>query len=345
MKKTLAIILAMVMVIGLAACSGTGSTAPTENTKAPAAAAAAPAADEPATATHNVGMTISSLSNVTWAAQVAEIEAQLSAMGWGFTCVVHDEDPVKATTQIENFVNSNCDIIIINGCTTGGVEDAVAAAQAAGVKIVLDASPIEGVTEDVLYVNDNYGAGFLGGVALGEWFNEVYGEDHKAIIGAMTFGTEDSLIRGGRTKGQIEGLESVHPNYEVVAWADVFTAAETMTETENMLSAHPDIEAILNWGDSMALGCLEAAKGMGIDESKFAIISIDGTEELCESIASGSAIIQSTSLGGPTEQGADMVKILLDLVNDNLPADKTYYSPNLSVTRANVDEFLNSSTN
>lgn len=343
MKKTLAIILALVMAISLAACSGTESTAPTEKTNVPAATTAAPAAEEPGAETHNVGMTISSLSNVTWAAQVAEIESQLSAMGWGFTCVVHDEDPVKATTQIENFVNSGCDIIIINGCTTGGVEDAVASAQAAGVKIVIDASPIEGVTEDALYVNDNYGAGYLGGVALGEWFNEVYGEDHKAIIGAMTFGTEDSLIRGGRTKGQIEGLESVHPNYEVVAWADVFTAAETMTETENMLSAHPEIEAILNWGDSMALGCLEAAKGMGVDESKFAIISIDGTVELCQSIASGSAIIQSTSLGGPTEQGADMVKILLDLVNGNLPENKTYYSPNLSVTRDNVEEFLTSS--
>jgi len=338
MKKTLAVILALVMVLGLAACSGTSSAAPTAASQAPAENTASPAA--PAEGTHNVGMTISSLSNVTWAAQVAEIESELKEMGWGFTCVVHDEDPVKATTQIENFVNSGCDIIIINGCTTGGVEDAVAAAQAAGVKIVLDASPIDGVTEDVLYVNDNYGAGYLGGVALGEWFNEVYGEDHKAIIGAMTYGTEDGLVRGGRTKGQIEGLASVHPNYEVVAWADVFTAAETMTETENMLSAHPDIEAILNWGDSMALGCLEAAKGMGIDEGKFAIISIDGTVELCESIASGSAIIQSTSLGGPTEQGADMVRILLDLVNGDLPEDKTYYSPNLSVTRENVEEFL-----
>lgn len=341
MKKALALILALTMVFCLAACGSSGTPAATEAPKDTTAAAAD--AGTASGTTHNVGMTISSLSNVTWAAQVAEIESELKELGWGFTCVVHDEDPVKATTQIENFVNSNCDIIIINGCTTGGVEDAVAAAQAAGVKIVLDASPIEGVHEDVLYVNDNYGAGYLGGVALGEWFNEVYGEDHKAIIGAMTYGTEDSLIRGGRTKGQIEGLESVHPNYEVVAWADVFTAADTMTETENMLSAHPDIEAILNWGDSMALGCLEAARGMGIDESKFAIISIDGTVELCREIAAGSAIIQSTSLGGPTEQGADMVKILLDLVNDNLSEDKTYYSPNLSVTRENVEEFLDSS--
>ena len=60
-----------------------------------------------------------------------------------------------------------------------------------------------------------------------------------------------------RTDGQIDGLKETHPNFEIVATGNPKDNSTAMDETENILTAHPETEAIFNWGDSMALGTLE----------------------------------------------------------------------------------------
>ena len=111
-----------------------------------------------------------------------------------------------------------------------------------------------------------------------------------------------------------------------------------MEDTESVLTAHPEIEAIFNWGDSMALGTLEVVRSQGKDESKFCIVSVDGTQEALVEIKAGSALKMSASLGGPEEQGSDMVKMLKAYVEGT--NEDHYYSPTIAVDASNVDEYL-----
>ena len=90
----------------------------------------------------------------------------------------------------------------------------------------------------------------------------------------------------------------------------------------------------------MALGTLEAVRAMGIDESEFCIVSVDGTEEACNEIMEGSALKMTCSLGGPKEQGAQMVEMLKAYVEGT--NEDHYYSPNIAVDATNAKEYLES---
>lgn len=284
--------------------------------------------------TYNVGITIQDLSNATWAAQVNEITKRAEEEGWAVTAVQHTNDPQKCVTQIENFTSNECDFIFIQSSAADAIKDTCKAAQEKGICIVGTGTGFD--FADMNYTNDNYDAGVRCGRALGEWINETFGEDYNIKIGQSTYDQIPEVTQ--RTDGQIDGLTEVHPNFELVATDHPTDSSTAMSETENMLTANPDIEALFCWGDSMALGTLEAVRSMGYDESKFGIVSVDGTDEAVAEIAAGSALKMSCSLGGPIVQGDqqfDMMKEWIAGTNED-----HYYSPNITITYKNVEEYL-----
>ncbi len=337
MKKFLACLLALTLIFALCACAGqTQNDSQNQTNEDPSDATDSNVSNSPDGKAHAVGITVQDLANVTWAQQIEAMTDECATMGWTVTAVQNDGDAAKTITQIENFVNAGCDFIFIQSFTGQAIADAIEAAQAAGVCVIGTGTTLE--QADINYVNDNYEAGYLGGVALGEWVNETFGEDHNIAIGQFWLDL-DMPGATDRSDGQIDGLTETHPNFELVAMDSTPADASTaMTATENMMAAHPEIQAICNWGDSMALGTLEVIRSKGIDESQFAIISVDGTKEACEEIAAGSALIMSCSLGGPVEQGlaqVDIMRAYLEGTNEDL-----YYSPNEAVTKANVEEYM-----
>ncbi len=186
------------------------------------------------------------------------------------------------------------------------------------------------------YTNDNYLAGYYCGEFLGNWANETFGEDYVLKVAQYQYDEMTEIT--DRTDGQIAGLEATHPNYEIVAVANPTDSATAMEATESVLTAHPEIEAIFNWGDSMALGTLEVVRSQGIDEDLFCIVSVDGTDEALAEIKAGSALKMTASLGGPEEQGSDMVKMLVAYVEGT--NEDHYYSPTIAVDASNVDDYL-----
>lgn len=284
--------------------------------------------------TYSVGISVQDLSNATWATQINTITEKCEEMGWTVTAVQHNNDAAKTITQIENFVSSGCNFIMIQSSAADAIKDAALAAQEQGVCIIGTGTGLD--FADMNYTNDNYDAGYLDGKAMGEWINETFGEDYEIQIAQMLYDQIPEVTE--RTDGQIAGLTEVHPKFEVVANGHPTDAATAMSETENILTAHPDIQAIFNWGDSMAMGSLEAVRAMGYDESKFCIVSVDGTQEALEEIKAGSALKMSCSLGGPVEQGIQQVEMLKAYVEGT--NEDHYYSPNIPIDASNVDEYL-----
>ena len=332
MKKLLIGILVLVMLFSVAACGNSAVTteqAPVQQGEVSPETAVAPEENT----THAVGFTISDLSNPTWAAMTDVIESECEARGWTFTAIQHDGDGAKIIQTVENFISTGCDFIVLETGMEEAVADVLQQAKDAGCCIVAAGTPLQ--IADINLLNDNYDAGYLSGVALGKWFNEVYGEDHEALIAQMVF---DYDIITDRTNGQLDGLASVHPNYRVVATGYPEDAATAMTETENILTAHPEIEAITHWGDSMALGSLETARAMGYTADNFALVSIDGTKEACAEIKAGSSLIASTSMGTPEGQGQFIFDVLLNYTNGIF--EETSLLPNTLVDASNVDEYL-----
>ncbi|MCI8550083.1 MAG: substrate-binding domain-containing protein [Lachnospiraceae bacterium] len=344
MKKLVAVLLAGLMVLSLAACGG-GDSKETEAKKETAAKTEAPAdaAETKAEGTaaapekkdsYSVGITIQDLSNATWATQVNTITEKCEELGWTVTAVQHDNDAQKCITQIENFTNSGCDFIFIQSSAAEAIEDAVKAAQDKGICVIGTGVALD--FADMNYTNDNYDAGYRCGQAIGNWANETFGEDHKLMVAQFLYDEIAEVTQ--RTDGQLDGLKETHPNFEVVANAHPTDSATAMTETENVLTAHPEIEVIFNWGDSMALGSLEAVRSMKREDENMAIVSVDGTDEAVTEIAAGSSLIMSCSLGGPEEQGIqqfDMLQAYIAGTNED-----HYYSPNITIDRSNAKDYV-----
>ena len=183
-------------------------------------------------------------------------------MGWSVTATQNNSDAAKTITQIENFITSGRDFIIIQSGEGEAIADVIKTAQSKGICVIGDGTAIKGA--DMNYTNDNREAGRLCGVAMGNWINETFGKDYNIKIAQFQY-SEIPEVQD-RTDGQIDGLKETHPNFEIAATGNPKDNSTAMDETENILTAHPETEAIFNWGDSMALGTLEVVRSKGIDE-------------------------------------------------------------------------------
>ena len=133
MKKILALILALVMVIGLVAC-GTTEPAPTE--AAPAATEAAPAATEAAPAdsegSNLVGVAMPTKDLQRWIQDGDNMKAQLEAAGYSVDLQYAANDIPTQVSQIENMIANGCEVLVIasiDGEALGTVLDQAKAAK------------------------------------------------------------------------------------------------------------------------------------------------------------------------------------------------------------------------
>lgn len=300
-KKVISLLLVAAMTaVALVGCGGgaasSGSSAPAEKTEeaAPAeggdAAAEAPAEEAaPADSTGNtegvqaspdfyakadmsvlsgkkLGITIQSLQNAYWAGVMSALEEQLTAAGAEYTILACDDNSATQIGQIENFISSGCDLIMVHPADANAVEDACAQAQAAGIKTMCWDDPM--TNTDANWILDNTYLGHEIGVLAGQFINEHYSADNKAQV--MVIGYPQTKILLERANGIKEGLaETCDGKYEIVSEQEGIEANKAQTNVETALQANPDIKVVAGIGAGAMIGAdaaLKIATGGNIPE-------------------------------------------------------------------------------
>ncbi len=289
MKKLIALLLAATMLFTLAACSSgdkesapadtgapagtdapadTGTpadAAPADNTEAPADTASAEGiqadADFYASADlsqlngKKIGITIQSLQNAYWAGVMSALEEVLKNNGADVTIVSCDDNSATQISDIENFTQNGCDLIMVHPSDANAVEDACAAARTAGAKVMCWDDPMENTDAD--WVLDNTALGTAIGELCGEFINEHYSEDNKAQVALL--GHPETKVLLERANGIKAGLENVSAGkYEIVAEQDGLEAQDAQTSMETILQAHPDCKVAVGVGAGAMIGANEA---------------------------------------------------------------------------------------
>ena len=95
---------------------------------------------------------------------------------------------------------------------------------------------------------------------------------------------------------------------------DGYTTDMGMTAAENILTAHPEVVAILGINDSGALGAYETCVAQGVDTDKFYIGGNDGTQQALELIKEGTIYRGSVDLN-PVGTGELMIQYAVSLCN------------------------------
>ncbi len=144
---------------------------------------------------------------------------------------------------------------------------------------------------------DNYKAGQLAAERMGEILN---GRGKVANIAVLPGGASTEA----REKGFEDVIHSRYPGIEIVdkryGMADV---AKSLQVSENILTAHPDLDALFASNESSTIGAAQALHGHG--GRKIKLVGFDSSPALIEDLRSG--LIDSLVIQDPFRMGYESV--------------------------------------
>ena len=317
-RKVLAVILSVAMITGVAAgCqSSSGGSA---------------GGDEDS---YTVGMTLN-LGNLTWAELSEAAKAHGEELGMTVTVQNSNDDATTQVSQIENFIQSGVDAIIVAAVESNSVEDVCKEAQEAGIKVIAYTQTIE--NSDAQYLVDAYNTGYACGERAAQWINEVYGDE------AIEWALEDlpkypEII--DRANGIKDAIAELAPNAELVATQPAEVMEDGQKNAENFMQSNPDIKVICSIGSGGGAGANEGVKSyISADEyDKFGIFGIDATEQEIMNIINGDPQKSSVSLGGGAVHGETLIDIAENF-RQGTEQEEIQYMPITVIDSSNAQEY------
>lgn len=223
-----------------------------------------------------IGFSISTLNNPAFVYLKDQIEEQAEENGAEIIVSDAQNDSAKQSNSIDDLIQKGVDAIIVNPVDSAAITPAVEAANSANIPVVTVDRSADGGEILSLIVSDNV----KGGEMAAQFLIDTLGEGAKV---AMIEGIPGASATNERGEGFKRGAEG---KLEIVASQNGdFDRAKSLTVTENILQAHPEIKGIFAQNDEAALGALEAVKAAKRDD--IIIIGFDGAEAAIESIDSG----------------------------------------------------------
>ena len=240
MKKTIALLLALVMIFALAACGTEAATTETTETTATTETTETTATEETAQTEETKEVRLASHNaiiegnpyRVRYEADIQEAAAAAAEYGLNvsYASFVSNWDAATESQQIENSINEGYDIILVDPVSSTGLDPIIEKAQDAGI-IYINAD-CEYISTDVNVLNISTDQYYLG-YATAKYAGEVLGEGAKVIMIAALEGNSANTDRQQGFEDGIKesGLEVVGGQYNH-DW-DAVKAQQIMTEILN----------------------------------------------------------------------------------------------------------------
>jgi len=318
-KKILTLVLALCLVI-LAGCGGgSQNSQPTQETS------------QEETNSYKITLIVKNLVNPMWLAVKEGAEAAAKEYGVELTVLA----PLKADNneeqirQVEDAITKQADAIVLIPADSQGIIPAVEKANQAGIPVINVNTKVGGGVTETFVAVENYDAASK----VAEAVAEKLGQKGKVIILEGKAGAQSAIdLKQGAvdTFAKYEGIEIVAS--QTANW----NRAEAMQVTQNLLQAHPDVNAIFASNDEMAMGAVEAVDQAGLT-GKIIIAGLDANQDALEAIKEGKMTLTCDKRG--FEQGYVGVEAAVKVLN-NEPVDDRIVIDTTIVDESNVDEFL-----
>lgn len=312
MKKLFALLLAVVMVFGLAACG----SEPAPATEAPTAGGAAPATEAPAAPKNEklvVGFAQIGQESGWRDAETNDVQWYAARNTDTIELVFADaqqkqENQIKA---IRNFIEMGVDVIVFPPVVETGWEAVLTECQEAGIPVILVDRGIDAATDPNLYTtmiaSDHVWAGEQAAIVM----NDLLGG--KGVVVELE-GTVGASAATQRKQGFDEYIAKNCPDIEIVAsQTGDFTRAMGKEVMESFLKTYDKIDAVFCHNDDMALGAIEAIKEAGLKPGEdVKVVGVDGVKGAFEAILAGemNATVECTPI--LAQQIFDTAQLLKD---------------------------------
>ncbi len=248
-----------------------------------------------------VGLSVSTLNNPFFVSLSEGAKQKAKELNINLSIVNASDDTAKQTSDIEDLISKNVQVIIVNPVDSDAVAPAVLDAIKGNIPVISVDRGINGVEVTSAISSDNVAGARL----AGEYLIELIGENSKVaeLIGIP--GATATIDRGKGFHQSADGKLNI-----VASQTANFNRAEGLTVMENILQANPDIRGIFAHNDEMALGALEAVQSLG---KKIVIIGFDATDDAVYAVKDGT--IKATVAQQPELMGAIAVETALKIIN------------------------------
>jgi ribose transport system substrate-binding protein len=307
-------VLTQVMCVALAACilagcgqePGTGTEpaqAPTPRTEA---------------SKGTIGLSVLTLTNPFFKVIADSMEAEAAKHGYEVEVTSGEFDVAKQQNQVKDFIVKNVSVIVLTPCDSKSIGPAIQEANAAGIPVfTADIACLAPGAEVVSHIaTDNYQGGRLAAKAV----IEVTGG--KGKVGIIDFPEVESVIL--RTNGFEDEMAEANKNPDV----DIEIVAKLpgggvkdkgYKAMQDMLQAHPDLNAVFAINDPCGLGGVAALEEAG-KIGQIPVIAFDGQPEGKQAIKDGK--IYADPVQFPEKIGVETVKaIMKHLEGEEVPKE------------------------
>ena len=242
-----------------------------------------------------------------------------------------EDDYATQTSMMEDFITQGVKGIAVCGINLEALKPAIEKANEAGIPVVMfnTITELEGVD---VYAYSGYNQ-YNGGAKIADWVNtQTNGEAKVAIIEGLP-----SDYTTQRMGGFVDRAKEAYPGIEVVASQPGDWVRETgMNAAMDMIQAHPEISVIYGLSDEMALGAYQACQQLG--RGDIITVGLDGNPNALESVKAGE--LTATLDCGPVAIGANAIKALAEAIDGVERTEKVIEAETTVVDITLVDNFL-----
>ena len=236
-------------------------------------------------------------------------------------------DVAKQINQIEDLITQGIDAIFLNPVDWEGIRPALVALKNANIPIINFDTEVKDMEYVTAYAgSDNKNAGYVCGLDLVSRFPN----------GGRIVVLDSPLMNSinDRIEGFMRAIDG--KGFTILAQQDAKGDLPTaMRITEDILQAHPQIDAIMGGNDPTALGALAACKAA--NRTNVLIYGVDGSPEAKAEIASGSQFVGSGAQS-PISIGVESVKLAYKVLR-NEPYEERVPVRTFLINGDNVNEY------
>jgi ribose transport system substrate-binding protein len=309
---------AVAALCALAACSnGAQSTAS-------ASASAAPAATG---GTKTIGVSIQNREAQFYQTMEAGMQSEAKKYGYTLDVVDANRDNAKQQSQVEDFISSKVDAIVLTPYDSTAIGSAIAEANRAKIPVftadIASTSKIGAVVAHI--ASDNV----QGGEQAAKLICQAVGKSgHIAILDEPEVTSVQDRVKGFR-----QGIAAGCPGVTIVADQDAGgERAKADSTMSDILQSNPNVKGVFGINDDSALGAVSAIKAAGLT-GKIAVVGYDATPEARAAIAAGQ--MYGDAIQHPDRIGALTIDAIHDYFAGKTPP-KVVHVPVGTYTKADA---------
>ena len=253
-----------------------------------------------------IGVAVADQKSLFYIAAVDGMRAAADELGYELNVQSANNNARLQIDQVNNLLVQQIGALIFTSQDSTAAAAGVKAANAAGVPVIaVDQRPETGDGELATFIaTDSVKAAW----GYDDMTTPVLGGEGKI---AILKGVLGSTAEQQRTQGCNEALAQA-PGIEVVAIQTAnWDESEGFKATQNILTAHPDLDAVFAESDAMSLGAAKAARQAG--RSDLISVGIDGFPTQLTAIKEG--LTQATMAQIPYTMGYMAVEQAVKIIN------------------------------